>query len=70
MKEDKNWEDAWLGVQLSRSIIERCNSGEALADRTKENMAAKAFFFLLIAVTVTMLGSDAMYLKRTSYPSK
>ncbi|CAH3042337.1 unnamed protein product [Porites evermanni] len=31
-------------------------------------MAAKAFLFLLIAVTVAILGNDAMYLKRTSYP--
>ena len=44
-----------------------CISWEALADRTKENMAAKAFLFLLIAVTVAILASDALYLKRTFY---
>ncbi|XP_073243058.1 uncharacterized protein [Porites lutea] len=33
-------------------------------------MAAKAFFFLLIAVTVAILASDALYLKRTFYPDK
>ena len=43
------------------------NSCETLTDRTKEKMAAKAFFFLLIAVTVAILASDALYLKRTFY---
>ena len=54
-----------------RSVIgihhRACISCEALTDRTKENMAAKAFLFLLIAVTVAILASDALYLKRTFY---
>ncbi|CAH3185963.1 unnamed protein product [Porites lobata] len=33
-------------------------------------MAAKALFFLLIAVTVAILPSDALYLKRTFYSDK
>ena len=51
-----------------RSVIgihhRACNSCER---RTKEKMAAKALFFLLIAVTVAILPSDALYLKRTFY---
>ena len=54
-----------------RSVIgihhRACNSCERPTDRTKEKMAAKAFFFLLIAVTVAILPSDALYLKRTFY---
>ena len=54
-----------------RSVIgiyhRACNSCERPTDRTKEKMAPKALFFLLIAVTVAILPSDALYLKRTFY---